>query len=107
MECPQWEGIGALRTLTVQDDRVIVGRLEAAGRYHYSYSIAMAPDDIPLPVTSHRATMSVAPLDEGHSTITWSGIFTPKGIGDAEAVALFEGIYRSGIAMMNKALGLA
>jgi hypothetical protein len=103
----QGKGIGALRTLTVQDGRVIVDQLEAQGEYYYSYSIAMVPGTIPLPVTRYRATMSVAPLDAGHCTFTWSGLFEPHGIGDAEAVAFFEGVYRSGISMMRATLDLA
>jgi hypothetical protein len=99
-------GIGALRTLTVQDGRVIIDRLEGQGEFYYSYSIAMAADEIPLPVSSYCATMSVAPLDAGHSTFIWSGMFTAKGIGDADAVVFFEDVYRSGIAMMEKALGV-
>jgi hypothetical protein len=97
-------GVGALRTLTVADGRVIVDRLEAQGALYYSYSIAMAPGTIPLPVKSYRATLSVAPLDEASCTFTWSGLFEPQGIGDA---AFFEGVYRSGIAMMKATLGLA
>jgi Polyketide cyclase / dehydrase and lipid transport len=99
-------GVGALRTLTVQDGRVIVDRLEAEGANHYSYSIAMTPEEIPLPVTSYRATMSVAPLDDARCTFTWSGLFVPRGISDTDAVALFENVYSSGIAMMTKTLGL-
>jgi Polyketide cyclase / dehydrase and lipid transport len=53
---------------------------------------------------SYRATMSVAPLDAASSTFTWSGIFEAQGIGDADAVAFFEGVYRSGIAMMKARL---
>ncbi|NKB15657.1 MAG: hypothetical protein HC774_00015 [Sphingomonadales bacterium] len=59
------------------------------------HSIAMKPDEIPLPVTSYRATMSVAPLDATHCTCTWSGLFEPRGLSDTDAVALFEGVYRS------------
>ena len=99
--------MGALRTLTVQDGRVpkgqvIVDRLEAEGDFYYSYSIVTAP----LPVKSYHATMSVAPLTEASCTFTWSGQFEPSGISDAEAVAFFEGVFRSGIAMMNRTLGL-
>jgi hypothetical protein len=98
-------GIGALRRLTVADGRVIVDRLEAQGDYYYSYSIAMEPGTIPLPVQNYRATMSVAPLDEACCTFTWSGLFDAQGISDADAVAFFEGVYRSGIAMMTATLG--
>jgi hypothetical protein len=96
-------GVGALRTLTVQDGRVIVDRLEAAGPFFYSYSIVSSP----LPVSAYRATMAVAPLTEQSCTFTWSGEFQPAGISDAQAVAFFESVYHSGIAMMKATLGLA
>jgi hypothetical protein len=57
-------------------------------------------------MSSARATLSVAPLDAGHATLALSGLFKPKAFSDAEAAALLEGAYRSGIAMMEKALGL-
>lgn len=96
------DGIGGLRTLTVQDGRVVVDRLEALGDLYYSYSIVRSP----LPVKFYRATMSVAPLTEDICTFTWSGVFEPQGISEAEALAFFEGVYRSGIAMMNRTFGL-
>lgn len=96
-------GVGALRTLTLQDGRVIVDRLEAEGPHFYSYSIVTSP----LPVKSYRATMSVAPLNEASCTFTWTGTFEPSGISDADAVTFFENVYRAGIAMMKETLGLA
>ena len=94
------EGIGAVRTLTLADGRVIVDRLEAQGEYYYSYSIVTSP----LPVQAYRATMSVAPLNEDSCTFTWSGNIEPEGITDEQAIAFFEDVYRSGIAMMNRTI---
>jgi hypothetical protein len=94
------DGIGALRTLYLADGRVIVDRLEAQGEYYYSYSIVKSP----LPVKSYRATMSVAPLTGESCTFTWSENIEPAGMTDEEAVAFFEDVYRSGIAMMNRTI---
>lgn len=94
------EGVGALRTLTLADGRVIVDRLEAQGEYYYSYSIVTSP----LPVRSYRATMSVAPLTEDHSILTWSGNIDPNGLSDDQAIALFEDIYRMGIGLINRSI---
>lgn len=94
------EGIGALRTLHLADGRTIVDRLEAQGEYYYSYSIVTSP----LPVRSYRATMSVAPLTEESCTFTWSGNIEPEGMTDEQAAAFFEGIYRSGIAMIDRTI---
>jgi Polyketide cyclase / dehydrase and lipid transport len=92
------EGIGALRTLTVEDGRQIVDRLDAVGEKFYSYSVVTSP----LPVTSYKATMAVKPLHSTSSEFTWSGEFEPIGISDVQATAFFENVYRSGIAMMER-----
>ncbi len=92
------EGIGALRTLTVEDGRVIVDRLDAQGPYFYTYSIVTSP----LPVKSYRATMSVAAVDEGACDFTWAGEIEPDGISDEQTVAFFEGVYRHGIGLMER-----
>lgn len=92
------EGIGALRTLTLDDGRQVVDRLDAQGDDFYSYSIVSSP----FPVTSYAATMSVAAVDAATSELTWRGSIEPDGMTDAEAVALFENIYRYGIGLMEK-----
>ncbi len=92
------EGIGALRTLTLADGGQIVDRLDAQGPYFYSYSIVTSP----LPVKAYTATMAVAAIDDGTCELTWRGDVEPDGVSDAEAVALFEGFYRYGIALMEK-----
>lgn len=94
------DGIGALRTLTLADGRVIVDRLEAQGEYYYSYSIVTSP----LPVRSYRATMTVAPLTDGSSVLTWSGNIEPDGMTDEQSIAFFEDIYRMGIGLINRSI---
>ncbi|MCQ1578056.1 hypothetical protein [Streptomyces parvus] len=36
--------------------------------------------------------------------VEWSGTFTPAGIGDDEATALFHGIYADGLAALTQSL---
>jgi hypothetical protein len=36
--------------------------------------------------------------------VEWSGEFIPEGISDAEAIALFGGIYRDGLQALRAAL---
>lgn len=82
------EGIGALRTLTLEDGRQI------------SYSIVSSP----LPVSAYRATMEVAPIDAASSQLTWSGAFDPVGMSDAEAISFWENIYWMGVGLMEKTI---
>ena len=92
------EGIGALRTLTLDDGRQVVDRLDAHGNDFYSYSIVSSP----FPVTSYAATMSVAAVDVGTSKLTWRGEIEPDGISGEQAVEMFEAMYRYGVGLMEK-----
>jgi hypothetical protein len=94
------EGIGALRTLTIQDGRVIVDRLEAQNDRSYTYSVVSGP----LPYSSYRATMLVEPVDAGHSRFRWIGEFEPAGISEDDAIAFTRSVYAAGIAMMRRTI---
>ncbi|MEU9091546.1 SRPBCC family protein [Streptomyces sp. NPDC048428] len=91
-------GGGRLRTLTNADGGVIVERLEAfdEATRTYRYSIAQAP----FPVTGYLSTLRVIDLGPEGARVEWSGTFTPDGTSDSEATALFEGIYRDGLAAL-------
>lgn len=86
---------GRLRHLTTQDGGQITERLESFDNQArtYSYSIAQGP----FPVTDYLATLKVSAEGEQAALVEWSGTFTPAGISDSEAEALFLGIYRGGL----------
>ncbi|MER5280608.1 SRPBCC family protein [Streptomyces sp. NPDC002809] len=94
---------GRLRTLTNADGGVIVERLEAfdEATRTYRYSIAQAP----FPVTGYLSTLRVIDLGPEGGRVEWSGTFTPDGTSDSEAIALFDGIYRDGLAALAGTLG--
>jgi carbon monoxide dehydrogenase subunit G len=96
-------GIGAVRTITLPGGAALKERLEAfddRGR-KLQYAIVGGP----IPVANYLATIEVK--DEGKACrIDWSSHFEPKGIGDDSARALIEGVYKSGIAGVKKALGV-
>jgi hypothetical protein len=94
------EGIGALRTLFIEDGRVIVDRLEAQGDYSYSYSIVSSP----LPYTSYRATMAVEPVDAATTRFRWSGEFEPLGISEEQAIDFTRNVYAMGIGLMRRTI---
>jgi hypothetical protein len=94
------EGIGALRTLTIQDGRVIVDRLEAQDARSYSYSVVSGL----LPYKCYRATMAVEPIDAMHSRFSWTGEFEPDGITEEESIEFTENVYATGIAMMRRTI---
>ncbi|MFD9431997.1 hypothetical protein [Streptomyces sp. NPDC060002] len=55
--------------------------------------------DAPFPVTGYRSTLTVheVPCEPETSRVEWSRGFTPAGVGDEEAVALFHGIDADGL----------
>ncbi|MFD7962301.1 SRPBCC family protein [Streptomyces zaomyceticus] len=94
---------GRVRTLVNEDGGVIVERLESFDNdaRSYGYSILSAP----FPVTGYRSTLTVhAVPGQDTARVEWSGTFTPDGIGDDEAVELFHGIYRDGLAALHRTL---
>ena len=97
------EGIGSLRTLTLEDGRQIVDRLDAEGSDFYTYSIVSSP----FPIKSYSATMSVTSVDKRASELIWRGTIEPDGMTDEEVAALLEDIYRHGVGLMEKQIALA
>ena len=97
------EGIGSLRTLTLDDGRQVVDRLDAQGEDFYSYSIVTSP----FPVVSYAATMSVAAVDDATSELTWRGSIEPDGINDEDASAMFEAMYRYGVSLIERQIACA
>ncbi|MEN5038223.1 SRPBCC family protein [Pseudomonas sp. TWI929] len=92
---------GRVRTLkSVAGDTIIERLLDfnEAGR-SYSYTILSGP----APVRDYQSTLRVVAEGSG-ARVEWSGSFVPAGISDAEATALFAGIYEDGLAALKKGL---
>jgi hypothetical protein len=90
---------GRIRHLTTQDGGAISERLESFDNQArtYSYSITQGP----FPVTDYLATLKVSVDGDQASVVEWSGTFTPAGVSDAEAEALFKGVYEGGLAALK------
>ena len=87
---------GRVRTLTTSDGGTVIERLEAFDNRQrsYSYSIILAP----FPVVDYLSTIAVvATADSNITRVEWSGSFTLVNVSDADAEALFSGIYRDGL----------
>ncbi len=94
------DGIGCLRTITLDNGQEIVDRLEAADDRSYTYSIVRSA----LPFSSYRATMAVTVVNASTSKLTWSGEFEPKGLTNEEAVEATKSMYHYGIRLMEKTI---
>lgn len=93
---------GRVRSLKDPDGNSIVERLMAFDEQQRSYSYAIVTS--PFPVTGYLSTLRVKADGQG-SLIEWFGEFTPAGVSDAEAQALFKGIYEGGLQALAKTLG--
>ncbi|MFD4943449.1 SRPBCC family protein [Streptomyces sp. NPDC058239] len=96
---------GRVRTLANEDGGVIVERLESFDdkARTYSYSIVRAP----FPVTGYLSTLTVHDVPgQDTARVEWSGTFTPNGLSDDEAVAVFHGIYTEGLAALHRTLSV-
>ncbi|MFK3774510.1 SRPBCC family protein [Pseudomonas sp. NPDC089406] len=93
---------GRVRSLKDPHGNAIVERLMAfdEAQRSYSYSILSSP----FPVTGYLSTLRVKADGQG-SLVQWSGEFTPVGVSDEEAVALFTGIYEGGLQALAQSLG--
>ncbi|MFS8050905.1 SRPBCC family protein [Rhizobium sp. BR 314] len=97
---------GRVRRLVNPDGNAIVERLEAFDNSarSYTYSILQAP----FPVSGYRSTLRVVGIDGDQSSrVEWSGEFTPAGVSDEDASALFGGIYRDGLSALQATLAKA
>ena len=69
----------------------------------FAYSITNK--DCPLPVSNYSANVKITEKGPNKCNVTWTGKFEPRGVPEADASKIVEGIYRGGIAGARKAVG--
>jgi hypothetical protein len=96
------EGVGMVRTIGLGGGKVVerLDRHDADGRV-FAYSILN--DDSPLPVSGYSANVAITDTGPGTCNVRWTGTFEPRGVPEADAVKVVEGIYRGGIAGARQA----
>jgi hypothetical protein len=90
---------GKTRTLSLKGGGTIVEalvRTDAASR-SYTYSIVSAP----LPVANYTSTIAVS-ADGAGSVVNWSGKYDAKGVSDADAQKVVQGIYDAGLKALTE-----
>jgi hypothetical protein len=95
-------GVGALRTLTVEAG-VIVERLESLDEQSRTLSYSFV--ESPIPISGYLATMQVRETGDSQCELTWSSVFEPAGITEAEARDIIEGAYNMGFEGLRKLHG--
>lgn len=91
-----------MRSMKDPDGNAIIERLMAFDEQQRSYSYSILTS--PFPVTGYLSTLRVKADGQG-SLVEWLGEFTPVGVSDDEAIALFTGIYEGGLQALAKTLG--
>jgi hypothetical protein len=99
------EGVGAIRTISLPGNAQLQEQLTAHDDEERSFSYAIIGKS-PLPVDDYLATFKLVETGDNACRIEWSSTFEPKGVSDAQAKPMIEGIYTSGIAGLRKALGI-
>lgn len=97
-------GVGAVRTLTLAGGGPpVVEKLERwdAKARTLSYSIVKSG----LPVENYLSTMEIRDLGKNQCELKWSSTFEPKGVPEAEAKKIVEGVYTAGFEGLKKLYG--
>jgi hypothetical protein len=68
--------------------------------HSYSYRFLASP----LPVSNYTATIKVTAKQDGLSTITWSGSYTPETGKEKAAAEALSGVYAAGLAEIEARL---
>jgi Polyketide cyclase / dehydrase and lipid transport len=98
------EGIGMVRTIGMGGGKV-VERLDRHDAKSMVFAYSITNDDSVLPVKGYSATVKVADNGDGTCNVNWSGTFQPRGVSEADASKVVEGIYKGGIAGARRAVG--
>lgn len=99
--CPvEGSGVGAVRTLMLEEGGEIVERLEAlddASRV-LRYSILRSP----LPIDDYLSTLKVKELDDGGCEVEWSSKFEANGVSEEEACGIIESFYEAALEALEE-----
>ena len=99
------EGVGAVRTITLNGGGEIVERLESQDDNARVFRYAII-NDCPLPVENYTATVAVLDAGSGASQGDWTGNFEAAGAPEDQVITLIEGVYRGGIQRARDKLGV-
>jgi hypothetical protein len=99
------EGVGAVRTITLNGGGEIVERLESCDEQSRTFSYAII-NDSPLPVKNYLSTVRISDGGAGSTTVEWSSTFEAAGAPEADVIKLIEGVYQGGIQRARSKLGV-
>lgn len=94
------QGVGAVRTLTLQDGGVVKEKLESRNdeKRVLKYSIVESP----MPIKNYKGRMEVNRLSETTSEFTWSSTFDAEEGTEKEMKQALAGLYSVGVEGLKK-----
>ena len=100
--------VGAVRVLTLKGGGTIKEKLLAFSAANHSFKYAIV--ESVLPVSDYSSTFVVKSLGKGKSSVTWSGRYKRKNVGDnpgekendKTATDTIDGVYQSGLDNLKK-----
>ena len=97
------EGVGAVRTVTLEGGAEVQERLEALddGARSLSYAIVSSP----LPIENYLSTIQVSAASDDECEVAWSSTFDVAPADEAEMKTLVAGVYTAGFEGLKKLLG--
>jgi len=97
------EGVGAVRTVTLEGGAEVQERLEALddAERSLSYSIVSSP----LPIENYLATIQVAAASDDECEVTWSATFNVAPADETAMKTLVEGVFQAGFDGLKQLLG--
>jgi|SRR5215510_2104282 len=93
-------GVGAVRTITLEDGARIRERLEAFDAARKTFTYAMTESVFPF--KDYRATVTLAAAGPGRTAIEWRSTFEPTSASAADVVGMIENLYRTFIAQLKQ-----
>lgn len=94
------DGVGATRTLTLEDGAQVTERLDAIDEEARTlrYSIVEAP----LPIENYESTLSVRAIDESTCEVRWASDFDVVDAPEDEVAGTFAELYAVGLAGLKE-----
>lgn len=89
------DGVGATRTLTLDDGAEVVERLDDLD--DSSRTLRYSIVDGPLPIQNYEGVLSVQPIDESSCEVTWASTFEVSEASVEEMSTVFGDLYTAGL----------
>lgn len=88
------DGVGSVRTLTLEDGRQLVERLEEVDDAERTLRYSLV--ESPLPMRNYVSTMKVKDREDGGCEVEWACRYRPAGATAAEVKASIQDLYSLG-----------